>query len=233
MATTQKRKKTTSKTGASQKKSGSGRKRSVNNSSRKSAASSRGKSRTRSIARSKNLGNKVMKSVKAIFESNDEEKTIKDLFKEAVKDMYSAETQLVEALEKMGEAAESGKLKKAFKKHLSQTKKHAQRLEATMKQMGTDPGNKTCKAMEGLIEEGEEVIKNFDNGAVRDAGLIMAAQKVEHYEIASYGTLCEMAEGLGLTRIYSSLSQILEEEKETDELLTEIAMEVNEEAMQD
>jgi ferritin-like metal-binding protein YciE len=231
MATAQKRKSGASKKGSSSKRSGTGKRSTQTAARSNSPSAARSKARTKSIAKSRGLGEEVLDSVQHIFAPNGKEKTIQDLFKDAIKDMYSAENQLVEALPKMAEAAESSELKKAFKKHLAQTKRQAERLETIMKQMKTEPGSKECKAMKGLVEEGEEIIKHFEEGPVRDAGLIMAAQKVEHYEIASYGTLCEMAERLGLDKINSSLGIILQEEKDTDETLTEIAIEVNEEAI--
>jgi len=146
-----------------------------------------------------------------------------DLFVDELKDIYSAEKQLVKALPKMAQASSSQKLKDAFEKHLAQTKVHVERIESVFKSMDKKPTAKTCKAMEGLIEEGKELISEEAEESTKDAGLICAAQKVEHYEIASYGCLVTFANHLGLDKGAKILQQTLEEEKETDQLLTEIA----------
>ncbi len=150
-------------------------------------------------------------------------KTLQDLFLHELKDLYSAENQLVKALPKMAKAATNEKLKAGFEEHLEQTKGHVERLEQIAEKMGAKLGGHKCKAMEGLIEEGSELISEDAEDSVRDAGLIGAAQRVEHYEIAGYGTACALANGLGLEEAVELLQQTLDEEKETDAKLTEIA----------
>ncbi|MDP9122982.1 MAG: ferritin-like domain-containing protein, partial [Acidobacteriota bacterium] len=115
--------------------------------------------------------------------------SMKDLYVEQLRDLYSAETQLLEALPKMAEAATAPDLKKGFSDHLRQTREHRVRLERIFKKLGMNPEGETCQGMKGLIKEGQEMIKNRGEDAVRDAGLIAAAQRVEHYEIAGYGTV--------------------------------------------
>ncbi len=149
--------------------------------------------------------------------------TLQDLFVQELKDLYSAETQLVKALPKMAKAATHEDLKAGFQEHLEQTKEHVSRLEEIGKQLGCKLTGHTCKAMKGLIEEGSEFIESEAEDTVRDAGLIGAAQRVEHYEIAGYGTARALAKILGHDDAVEVLGTTLEEEKETDEKLTEIA----------
>jgi len=150
-------------------------------------------------------------------------KTLQDLFLHELKDLYSAENQLVKALPKMAKAATNEELKAGFEEHLEQTKGHVERLEQIGEQLGAKLGGHKCKAMEGLIEEGAELIHEDAEDAIRDAGLIGAAQRVEHYEIAGYGTAIALANGLGHSDAAELLQQTLDEEKETDAKLTEIA----------
>ena len=150
-------------------------------------------------------------------------KTLDDLFHSLLQDAYSGETQLVEALPKMAEAASSADLRAAFEKHLAETKGQVSRLEQVCSQLGIEPDANTCEAMEGLIVEGEEIIDLGLDASAQDAGLIAAAQKVEHYEIAQYGTLCTFARQLGRNDVATTLHSILDEEKATDEALTELA----------
>lgn len=158
--------------------------------------------------------------------------SLKDLYLEQLQDIYSAETQLVEALPKMAETATSSDLKKGFKDHLAQTKEHVKRLERVFKGLGEEAKSKTCEGMKGLIKEGEEMIKMKGDDASRDAGLIAAAQRVEHYEIAAYGTVRTYAEMLGYDEHVTLLDQTLQEEGETDKKLTQLAMShINEEAL--
>ena len=145
------------------------------------------------------------------------------LYVEQLQDLYSAETQLVKALPKMAKAAANAQLKQAFEKHLMQTETHVQRLEQIFDQLGKKPGGHTCKGMAGLITEGEEMLKMKGDEAAVDAGLIAAAQRVEHYEMAAYGTLVAWAQVMGHTEAVDLLQQTLDEEKATDEKLTEIA----------
>lgn len=156
---------------------------------------------------------------------------IKGLLEHEIQDLYSAESQILEALPLMEKAAEDAELKKAFKTHLAQTKEQQKRLEKIAKQMGCEYKGHTCKAMKGIIEEGEEVIKMNASSEVRDAALIAAAQRVEHYEIAGYGTARHYANMLGETEVAEMLAQTLDEEKDTDELLNDMAIErINKEA---
>jgi ferritin-like metal-binding protein YciE len=156
---------------------------------------------------------------------------LKELYIDELKDLYSAENQLVKALPKMAKAATSEELRAGFKEHLEQTKGHVQRLETIFEQLGESPKGKKCKGMEGLIEEGSEAIEEHD-GAVLDAALICAAQRVEHYEMAGYGTVIAFAEELGELKHVSLLNETLEEEKETDEKLTGLAGDINAQANQ-
>ena len=159
------------------------------------------------------------------------EQNLKQLYIEQLKDLYSAEGQLVQALPKMAKAASSPSLQKAITSHLEETKGHRDTVGGLFENLDASPRGKKCKAMEGLIEEGAEVIKEHDEGPLRDAALIAAAQRVEHYEIASYGTACEFAQLLGHDTDYTALSRILDQEKAADEKLNKIATsEVNQAA---
>jgi len=149
--------------------------------------------------------------------------TLNDLFIDQLRDVYNAENQLVKALPKMAKAASAPELRDAFTQHLEQTRGHVERLEEVAEKMGVKPKGKTCHAMEGLIEEGKEWIEEDAEPDVMDAGLIAAAQKVEHYEIAAYGCLCTWAKQLGDEESFDLLQQTLAEEKETDETLTQLA----------
>jgi ferritin-like metal-binding protein YciE len=155
---------------------------------------------------------------------------LKELYIDELKDLYSAEHQLIKALPKMAKAASSGELRQGFEKHLEQTTGHAQRLEKIFHALGESPKGKTCKAMQGLVEEGAETMKEDFEGSLMDAALIGAAQRVEHYEIAAYGTVCAFAKELGETEHASLLTKTLQEEKETDEKLTELAQDINAQA---
>ncbi|HSI15620.1 MAG TPA: ferritin-like domain-containing protein [Chthoniobacter sp.] len=150
-------------------------------------------------------------------------KTLNDLFLHELKDLYSAENQLVKALPKMAKAATNEELKAGFEEHLEQTKGHVERLEQIAEQLGVKLSGHKCKAMEGLVEEGAELIDEEAEDVIRDAGLIGAAQRVEHYEMAGYGTAVALANGLGHTDAAELLQQTLDEEKETDAKLTELA----------
>ena len=157
--------------------------------------------------------------------------SLKDLFVEELKDLYSAENQIIKALPKMVKAASSNGLKKGFEKHLEETRGQVTRLETIFKELKENPKGKKCKGMEGLLEEGKELMEEDAEPDVMDAGLIAAAQHVEHYEIAGYGCVRTYAELLGLTKAASLLQKTLEEEKETDEKLTALAEAINVEAM--
>jgi ferritin-like metal-binding protein YciE len=157
--------------------------------------------------------------------------TLKDLFVDQIKDLKDAENQLTKALPKMAKAASSPQLKSAFEQHLEQTQMHLQRVEQILEEVTGNTRGKKCRAMEGLIEEGSELMKEKADPEVMDAGLIAAAQKVEHYEIASYGTARTYAQLLGENRIAQNLQQILDQEGQTDKKLTQIAENINVEAM--
>jgi ferritin-like metal-binding protein YciE len=154
------------------------------------------------------------------------QKGLKELFIDELKDLYNAENQLVKALPKMAKAAEFPELKAGFEEHLEQTKGHVERLESIFSQLGENPKGKKCKGMEGLVEEGSEAIEEYE-GTVRDAALIGGAQRVEHYEIAGYGTVIAMARQLGESQYAGLLEQTLEEEKETDAKLTSMSKKIN------
>jgi ferritin-like metal-binding protein YciE len=149
--------------------------------------------------------------------------SLKDLYLEQLKDLYSAENQLVEALPKMAEAASASDLRKGFTDHLRQTQEHVKRLDRIFKSLGEDPSGTTCHGMKGLVKEGDEMIKMKGEPEAKDAGLIAAAQRVEHYEIAAYGTVRTYAELLGHDEHVTLLEKTLNEEEETDERLTELA----------
>jgi ferritin-like metal-binding protein YciE len=158
--------------------------------------------------------------------------SLKDLYLEQLKDLYSAEDQLVDALPKMADAANAPELKNAFREHLNQTKQHVDRLEQIFRKLGESPKGETCEGMKGLIKEGQEMIKMKGEPEVIDAGLIAAAQRVEHYEIAGYGTVRTYAELIGDQDAVRLLERTLQEEEETDEKLSEIAeSHINQEAL--
>lgn len=145
-------------------------------------------------------------------------------FVDSLKDIYYAEEAIVQALGKMMEAATTEELKEAFEDHQLQTKKHVSRLEKVFRTLEMEPEKKKCEAIEGIIKEGEEIIKSTEEGSMtRDAALIIAAQKVEHYEIASYGGLVQLALTMGHDKAADLLDRTLQEEEETDYGLTEIA----------
>src|SRR5579864_493468 len=155
---------------------------------------------------------------------------LKHLYVEELKDLYSAESQMVKALPKMAKAATSEELKAGFEEHLEQTKGHVSRLEEIFTALGESPKGKKCKGMEGLIKEGVEMIEEGPAPEELDAGLISAAQRVEHYEIAGYGCVSTYAKLLGEDQAVSLLRQTLEEEKEADEKLTQLSGNINLEA---
>jgi ferritin-like metal-binding protein YciE len=148
--------------------------------------------------------------------------TLDELYTDLLKDLYSAEKQIAKALPKMAKAAQSSDLQRAFNEHLKQTERQAERIEKIFSDRNGSPRGKKCVGMEGLIKEGEEVMKSSDKDAM-DAALIAAAQKVEHYEIASYGTARTWAQRMGDDRAARILQETLEEEARTNEKLTQIA----------
>jgi ferritin-like metal-binding protein YciE len=158
--------------------------------------------------------------------------SLHELFVEELQDAYDAENQLIKALPKMAQAAASDELRQGFEEHLEQTRQQARRLEQIFEQLGEDAKGKKCKGMEGVIKEGSEIIKEKMDDNVKDAALISAAQRVEHYEIAAYGTLRTWANLLGQQEAVSLLEETLSEEKETDQKLTELAENINPEAQE-
>jgi ferritin-like metal-binding protein YciE len=158
---------------------------------------------------------------------------LKELYVDELKDIYNAENQLVKALPKMAKAATSDDLRSGFEEHLEQTRGHVQRLEQIFKALGEKPTGKKCKGMEGLVAEGQEMMDEDFEDDLMDAALISAAQRVEHYEIAAYGTVRTYAELLGEDQAVSLLEQTLEEEKETDQKLSDLASDINVKAMGD
>jgi ferritin-like metal-binding protein YciE len=157
------------------------------------------------------------------MESAMTEKNLKELFHETLKDIYFAEKKILSALPKMAKAAQSPELKAAFEKHEGETEEHVNRLEKVFEELDEAPRGKTCDAIMGIIEEGQEVMKEFKGKPAVDAGLLAAAQAVEHYEIARYGTLKTWAGELGLNQSRKLLDTTLSEEKMTDETLTKLA----------
>jgi ferritin-like metal-binding protein YciE len=158
----------------------------------------------------------------AIFSST-EFNSFKDLFVNQIEDLYDAEQRLTQALPKMADAASSNQLKQAFQKHLGETQGHVSRLETIFREINVEPKLETCAAMKGLITEGEDMIDAKGDPDIKDAALIAAAQRVEHYEISAYGTARSFARRLGLTQAASLLQQTLNEESAADEKLTQIA----------
>ena len=152
-----------------------------------------------------------------------EMESLQELLVEEMRDLYSAENQLLKALPKMAKKASNPQLKKAFETHLKETEGHAQRLQKIFEKLGKKPTGKKCAAMEGLIEEGKEMMAEDMDDDTMDAALISAAQKVEHYEIASYGTVRTWAQLLGDEQTARTLQQTLDEEGKTDKLLTDLA----------
>jgi ferritin-like metal-binding protein YciE len=159
-------------------------------------------------------------------------KTLNDLFVDELQDIFNAENQLIKALQQMSKKANSDGLKMAFNNHLKETETHIERLKKVFEEIDHPVKGKTCDAMKGLIEEGKKVMEEFDKSPSIDAALISAAQKVEHYEIASYGTLRTFAEQLGLNKSAKLLQSTLDEESKANEKLTNLALEgINTEAM--
>jgi ferritin-like metal-binding protein YciE len=149
--------------------------------------------------------------------------SLKDVLQEQLEDLHSAETQLVEALPKMAQAAHHDELKEAFQHHLEETRGHVKRVDEALGELGVSSPTEFCKGMKGLIAEGEEIIEMQGDPVAKDAGLIAAAQRVEHYEIAGYGTARQLADDCGFDGIKDLMDQNLEEESQADKLLTKIA----------
>jgi ferritin-like metal-binding protein YciE len=160
-----------------------------------------------------------------------EAKRLEELFHDTLKDIYFAEKKILSALPKMAKSAQSKELGAAFEKHRAQTERHVQRLETVFKALDKKPQGKTCDAIMGIIGEGEEIIQEYKGSPALDAGLLAAAQAVEHYEISRYGTLIAWARELGLDDALNPLEKTLQEEKDTDVSLTDLAQRiVNQEA---
>ena len=153
--------------------------------------------------------------------------TAQDLFLDELKDIYSAEKQAVRAYPKIAKAVTSDELKQALQQHLEQTKGQIERLDQVFEILGKRAGGKTCEAMKGLLEEAAESMEEIEQGPVLDVAIIAAAQRMEHYEIAAYGTVATLAEAMGQAEIQQLLGQTLQEEKETDQLLTGVSQAVN------
>ena len=162
-----------------------------------------------------------------------EESKLAKLFEDALKDIFWAEKELTKALKKLAKKATSAELSQALLSHLSETEGQVEKLTRVFEMIGKAARGKKCEAMEGLIKEGDEIIEETDEGAMRDAGIIAAAQKVEHYEIASYGTMRTWANIMGQEEIAAILEEILNEEKSADEKLTVIAQSINMQAVEE
>lgn len=156
--------------------------------------------------------------------------SLRKLYVDELKDLFSAESQLLKALPKMAKAASSDELRTGFEKHLEQTKVHVQRLEEIFQSLDESPKGKKCVGMEGLVKEGSEVMDEGFEDAVLDAGLIGAARRVEHYEMAAYSAVCEFAKVLGQTKHVSLLDKTLAEATQTDQKLASLAKEINSQA---
>jgi ferritin-like metal-binding protein YciE len=160
--------------------------------------------------------------------SSSAQEGLEKVMKETLKDIFYAEKQLVKALGKMEKAAEHEDLKQAFKQHRQETEEQVSMLEDAFESLGIRAAGKKCPAMDGLVEEGSEAMEEYEKGPARDAALIVSAQKVEHYEIAAYGSLRAFAATLGYTDCEKIFDQILDQESNTDEILTQVAATVNE-----
>jgi len=165
------------------------------------------------------------RSGSAALPAKTEETMLRELFIDELKDIYWAEKHLTKALPKMKKASTSQELANAFEDHLSVTEQHVSRVEEVFDLLEMTPRAKKCEAMDGLVQEAQQIIEDLPKGtAVRDAGLIIAAQKVEHYEIAAYGSLVQLAKTMGENEVAGLLQKTLDEEKEADQLLTELAI---------
>lgn len=158
-------------------------------------------------------------------------KTMSDLLLAFMQDVYYAERQILKALPKLAKAAQNDELKQALMHHREETEGQVERLQRAFEAMGKRARGRTCEAINGLIEEGDEVVEEFEQGTIRDAGIIGAAQAVEHYEMARYGTICEWAMACGLTDVARLMAETLEEEKHADTLLNKLAkQDINQQA---
>jgi ferritin-like metal-binding protein YciE len=181
------------------------------------------KSNSKAGSKTSSKGKSASKST-PMFTAEENQSMLQEYFLEELRDIYWAEKHLVKALPKMAKAATSEELAGAFEDHLAVTEEQVARVEQVFELMGEKPRGKKCEAMEGLVQEAESIIEDTQEGsATRDVALIIAAQKVEHYEIAAYGGLTTLAKTLGNEEVANLLGETLEEEKETDELLTQLA----------
>ncbi len=186
------------------------------------------KSRTSEIP-AKKSGSKAQYAKKS--SAGKKQKTLDELLEDNLKDIYSAEVQLLDAIPEMADAAQNEELQNAFTLHYEQTLKQVSRLEKVFDRFEIDISDiEPCEAMAGLIEEGKKIIEEYEESPVRDSALIIGSQKIEHYEIAAYGSLCELADVLGYSNLHDLLGRSLDEEENTDELLSEIASDINDEA---
>jgi ferritin-like metal-binding protein YciE len=213
---------TPSRSTASHKKTASSTKASSNGRASSSRASSNGKSSSNGRATSSSRSRSKQSSPR---------EGLQDVLKDLLKDIYYAEKQLVKALKKVSKASTHEQLKDAFDKHREQTEGQIEMLEQAFEAMEMRAAGKKCPAMDGLIEESNEHIQEMEKGAALDAALIVGAQKIEHYEIAAYGSMCTFAKSLGLTECEDIFNQILQQESDTDELLTQVAQTVNQDAL--
>jgi ferritin-like metal-binding protein YciE len=169
-------------------------------------------------------------TVSNIMDSKKDQQSLRDVFEKELNGMYDGEKQLVKALQEMANAAFNEDLEEAFRDHLEQTKKQVERLDKIFARLRINKTNEKCLGMEGLIEAGKKMINELGNSPARDSALIINAQKVEHYEIAAYGSLAELADVLGFHQAVDLFERSLQEEEETDDILTDIAEEINDEA---
>jgi len=187
------------------------------------AQSNKGKTMSKQRSRGSTASRRSKSGMNQGQEGEQMNNDLHELFLGELADIYNAEQQLTKALPKMAKAAKNDELREAFQEHLEQTENHISRLDQVFESLGESMKRKKCKGMEGLIEEGEEVISEQKDSNALDAGLIISAQKVEHYEIAAYGSLCSWAEQMSHNDALELLKETLEEEKTTDEKLTELA----------
>ncbi len=188
-----------------------------------------GRSTTKSPQKTSSASSRSNNS-KGASNGSSQKEDLSKVFEDTLKDIYWAEKHLAKALPKMSKAAYDENLSAAFEEHTQQTEGQIERLEQVFEQLGKRAQGKKCPAMEGLVEEGKEAIDEYEEGYARDAALIISAQKIEHYEIAAYGSLKAHAEMMGEDEIASLLDETLQEESQTDEKLTEISGTVNEQA---
>jgi ferritin-like metal-binding protein YciE len=165
-------------------------------------------------------------------ESGKTPQSLRELFEDGLKDIYNAEKQLLDALPEVAKAADNEELSDAARNHLEETKKQVERIEKVFNRLHMEVEEGSCQAMEGLIQETNDIIEEYEAGPTRDAALIIGMQKIEHYEMAVYGSLCELADVMGYPKIADILDRTLEEEENADKMLTDIARDVNEEALE-